>query len=69
MKTPDLSGKAKRRTFMGVLFIFFLLIISVVTYGSVKQWVKGQVAGQTLEVSPPSQEVSIDPGKTSLVKS
>ncbi|CAN5146889.1 hypothetical protein BH09PAT1_BH09PAT1_8780 [soil metagenome] len=68
MKTPTLSGNANRRIFMGVLFIFFFLGFTLFTYTTVKQWVKGQVAGQTLEVSPPSQELSIDPGDTTRVK-
>jgi len=68
MKNLFLSGKAKRRTFMGALFLLFLIAFSLFAYSSVKDWVRGQVQGQTLEVSPPSQELNLDPGKTIEVK-
>ena len=50
-----------------ILFvILFLLLGSLgLTYHN---FVTAQVAGQGLEVSPPSQEVAIDPGKTVTVK-
>ena len=41
-----------------------LLVVLVLCIISIHQYVVAQVAGQGLEVSPPSQEVSIDPGKT-----
>lgn len=53
---------------MAGLFIIFFIALAALSYSSVKDWVKGQAEGQTLEVSPPSQEVSIDPGQTVSVK-
>jgi hypothetical protein len=46
------------------------LITLVLTSGFfiIKPLVIAQIAGQTLEVSPPSQEVNIDPGQTITVK-
>jgi len=41
-----------------------LLLILVFCIVSVRQYVIAQDAGQGLEISPPSQEVSVDPGKT-----
>lgn len=49
-----------------VASMVLLLGIGVVFSG--RNWVTAQVPGQGLEVSPPSQEVQVDPGKTSVVK-
>ncbi len=46
-----------------------LLVVGGTTLAySIHDYVTAQVPGQGLEVSPPSQEVSIDPGKTTTVK-
>jgi hypothetical protein len=50
-----------------ILLIPLLLLIGIATF-SFQQFVTAQTAGQTLEISPPSQEVNIDPGKTTTVK-
>ena len=50
-----------------LLLIPLILILGVATF-SLHQFVTAQSAGQGLEVSPPSQEASIDPGKTTTVK-
>lgn len=34
---------------------------------ALKNWVTAQTVGQALEVSPPSQELTVDPGKTTTV--
>ncbi len=46
-----------------------LLVVggTVLSY-SIHDYVTAQVPGQGLEVSPPSQEINIDPGKTTTVK-
>lgn len=45
------------------LFVFSFIIITVVSFATIRQLVKGQVGGQALEVSPPSQEITADPGQ------
>ncbi len=69
MKTSLFSGQIERKKMMGGLFILFFVVLSVVAYSSVKTWVRGQNDGQTLEVSPPSQEVTLDPGDSVQIKS
>lgn len=49
-----------------ILPVLGLLTISAVLL--TRNFVTAQVAGQGLEVSPPSQEVAIDPGSTTTVK-
>lgn len=44
-----------------------LVFVLVLFVASVSQYVAAQNAGQGLEISPPSQEVSVDPGKTVTV--
>jgi hypothetical protein len=48
-------------TIIPLLFVVVLLIVSL------HQYVIAQSQGQGLEVSPPSQDVSVDPGKTITV--
>ncbi len=50
-----------------LLFLPLTILVGVATI-SLHSFVTAQSAGQGLEVSPPSQEVSIDPGKTTTVK-
>ena len=50
-----------------LLLILFLTLVAISLF-SAKEFVTAQNAGQGLEVSPPSQEVSIDPGGTITVK-
>jgi hypothetical protein len=45
-----------------------LVLLMAAAVFSVHEYVTAQSAGQGLEVSPPSQEVAIDPGKTTIVK-
>jgi hypothetical protein len=45
----------------------FSVIVAGTAAFSVRDFVSAQNAGQGLEVSPPSQEVSIDPGRTTTV--
>lgn len=44
------------------------VIVAVLFAVSLHQYVSAQAVGQGIEVSPPSQEVSVDPGKTISVK-
>ncbi len=44
------------------------VIVAVLFAASLHQYVSAQAAGQGIEVSPPSQEVAADPGKTVTVK-
>jgi hypothetical protein len=46
------------------IVILPLLLVLVFCIVSLRQYVIAQDAGQGLEISPPSQEVSVDPGKT-----
>lgn len=50
--------------------IFFLLGLLLITLSvvSLQSLVKAQLSGQSLEVSPPSQELQVDPGQTKTVK-
>lgn len=52
---------------MAGIFVLFFLTLAAITYSSVKDYVKGQAEGQTLEVSPPSQEATVDPGGSTTV--
>lgn len=56
----------KKTAWVGIGLASVVLIGSAVF--SVKDFVAAQNAGQGLEVSPPNQEVSIDPGKRTTVK-
>jgi hypothetical protein len=49
------------------IVIIPLLFIFVLCFAFVRQYVIAANAGQGLQVSPPSQEVSVDPGKTVTV--
>ncbi len=49
-----------------ILSTLVVLGIGALTY-SIHGYVTAQIPGQGLEVSPPSQEVTIDPGKTTTV--
>lgn len=52
-------------------YLFIIPILLVVLAGSVvfsRTFVTAQVAGTGLEVSPPSQEVTVDPGGTTTIK-
>src|SRR5690348_3973725 len=51
----------KKKHWIVILPLLFVLVLFIV---SVRDFVSAQNAGQGLEVSPPSQEVSVDPGKT-----
>jgi hypothetical protein len=52
-----------------IYFILPLLVIAAVSTAFLtNKYVTAQVPGQGLEVSPPSQDVSIDPGGTTTVK-
>ncbi len=50
-----------------LLLSCLLVIIALLLFSSLRQWVIAQNSGQTLEVSPPSQEVNADPGQTITV--
>lgn len=48
-----------------ILPILILLIIAgAYNLASIQSWVQAQVAGQGLEISPPTQELTVDPGET-----
>jgi hypothetical protein len=51
-----------------ILLGSILIVICGTVFVSFRSYVTAQVAGQGLEVSPPSQEVSVDPGGTTTVK-
>src|SRR3712207_3460154 len=44
-----------------------LVLLAVTATFSVQRYVTAQVAGQSIEVSPPSQEANVDPGETVTV--
>ena len=56
----------KKSTWLLVVVITF--IASGAAIFSMRHFVSAQSAGQGLEVSPPSQEVAINPGKTIIIK-
>lgn len=51
-----------------LLYIVPLILLSGIIFASVNKFVDAQSAGQGLEVSPPTQDVAIDPGQTVTVK-
>jgi len=51
----------RNKHWIAIIPLLFVLVLFIV---SVRQYVIAQNAGQGLEISPPSQEVSVDPGKT-----
>ncbi len=51
-----------------ILVVLLLLTAFLIIAHPISQWVKAQVAGQSLSVSPPTQEISADPGSTIKVK-
>ena len=50
-----------------ILLSALVIVIGGLTVFSVHAYVSAQSAGQGLEVSPPSQDVAIDPGKTTTI--
>lgn len=58
--------KLKKTTL--VLIFFGAVLLSGAAIFSVRTFVSAQNAGQGLEVSPPSQEATVDPGKTITIK-
>lgn len=59
---PRIHSKAK---FLSVMVaIAVLLVISLSLYSPFRSWVTAQIAGQSIEVSPPTQEVTADPGQS-----
>ncbi len=50
------------------MLICIILVITTAGVISVHSWVSAQSTGQGLTVSPPSQEITIDPGGTTIVK-
>jgi hypothetical protein len=54
----------KKKQWIAILPLFFVLVLLIL---SVRQFVSAQNAGQGLEVSPPSQDVSVNPGKSVTV--
>jgi len=58
----------KQKTLVFFLSLI-LVIVSVSLFVSMGIFAQNQVSSQSLEVSPPSQEVQADPGKTITVKS
>jgi hypothetical protein len=58
--------RMKKASWVLLCVVLFALLASLgITFHS---FVTAQIAGQGLEVSPPSQEVAIDPGKTVTIK-
>lgn len=51
-----------------ILIGSFIVILVTAVFFTARPFVTAQVAGQGLEVSPPSQEIIADPGKTTTVK-
>lgn len=51
-----------------ILLGSLVVVLGGVVFVSLGNYVTAQVAGQGLEVSPPSQDVTIDPGGTTTVK-
>lgn len=47
-----------------ILIFSILIVVSVLYLTPLRSWVKAQIAGQTLEIIPPTQEVSANPGDT-----
>lgn len=56
-----------KKTSWVLLSVLFVALVASLGF-TFKDFVTAQVPGQALEVSPPSQEVSIDPGKTITIK-
>ncbi|HXC03496.1 MAG TPA: Fn3-like domain-containing protein, partial [Bacteroidia bacterium] len=56
--------KSRTKHWIAIVPILSVLVLCILF---IHQYVAAQVAGQGLEVSPPSQEVSVDPGKTVTV--
>jgi hypothetical protein len=54
----------RSKHWIAIIPLLFVLVLCIV---SINQLVSAQNAGQGLEVSPPSQDVSVDPGKTITV--
>jgi len=51
------------------ILIAVIVVLLVLVSNPFKSWVSAQLAGQSLEVSPPSQEITGDPGSTIHVTS
>lgn len=68
-KGPLLTYLNKRSTRIVFLALTACIIFAIGTifFTPIRQWVSAQVAGQTLEVSPPTQEVTVEPGTQSTV--
>ncbi len=63
-------SKSKRRS-LSLPKVFVLILIGVVVISSlyaIKSWAQTQFNGQSLEVSPPSQDIEGNPGETVTIK-
>lgn len=53
---------------LSLVFLLFFIIIAGLSISLIQTLVKAQNAGQSLEVSPPSQDIEADPGETVTIK-
>lgn len=56
------------KTLSLILFLFFTIIVVGLSISLIQTLVKAQNTGQSLEVSPPSQDIEADPGDTVIIK-
>lgn len=62
-----LLRKKGKLVISGLLIVLGILVVSLFTKNGI--FAQSQVTSQGIEVGPPSQEVSVDPGKTVVIKS
>ena len=68
MKHPRIASSLPLQK-VNLYALLLLLIIAglLLSFFPFKSWVNAQLAGQSLQISPPSQEVTVDPGQTTAV--
>src|SRR6185437_7521348 len=62
------SQISNRYKYFFILLVAAAIVLVLLVSNPLKSWVNAQLSGQSLEVSPPSQEISGDPGSTIQVK-
>lgn len=64
-----MKSKLRRMKKASWVLLYVILFVLLASLGiTMRNYVTAQIPGQSLEVSPPSQEVSIDPGKTVTIR-
>jgi len=63
---PSTTPRSRRVLLLLLLLGLIALVLWLTPF---RYWVKAQISGQTLEIIPPTQEVSADPGETVTVTS